>query len=100
MEAQTRSNQTAFRFKPDMLGRMKAKARLNGQSLNAYVEGLIEADLKSDDRYGNLFKEINELKASDSVPFDFPEPEHPVEFSKEELDNDPKLAYLVSKNLK
>lgn len=100
MDTSTRSAQTAFRFKPGMLGRMKAKARLMGLSLNSYVENLIETDLKNGDPYGSLFKEISMLQASDTFPFDFPKPEQTLEFSEEELDKDPRLSYLVNKHLR
>ena len=52
-----KSVQTAFRFKPELLSRMKAKARLEGKSLNAYVESVMEESLNCEpDRYERIYR--------------------------------------------
>ena len=38
--------QTAFRFPPELLERMKMAAKRNGQSLNAYAESLFERETR------------------------------------------------------
>ena len=38
--------QTAFRFPPELLEKMKKMAKRNGQSLNAYVESLFERETR------------------------------------------------------
>ena len=42
METTNRTVQTAFRFRPELLSQIKLKARLEGKSVNAFVEYVIE----------------------------------------------------------
>jgi len=49
MESQARSTQTAFRFRPDLLRRLKNRARLENKSLNAFVEEALERTLGPDE---------------------------------------------------
>ena len=52
---------------------------------------------KDDDRYEALFRQIENLKPSNPIKLNFPEPMTELIFSGEQLDKDPKLAYLVNK---
>lgn len=62
MDTINRSIQTAFRFRPELLSQIKSKARLEGKSVNAFVESVIEDYLaKDDDRYEALFRQIENL---------------------------------------
>ena len=101
METTNRTVQTAFRFRPELLSQIKSKARLEGKSVNAFVESVIEDYLaKDDDRYEALFRQIENLKPSNPIKLNFPEPKAELIFSDEQLDKDPKLAYLVNKHLR
>lgn len=55
---------------------------------------------KDDDRYEALFRQIENLKPSNPIKLNFPEPMAELIFSDEQLDKDPKLAYLVNKHLR
>lgn len=95
----TRTVQTAFRFKPEMIDRIKLKARRNGTSVNAYVEQLIEKDLgKDEDRYEALYRELAKIKLPETIS---PEVEalsrFSINFSEEDLRNDERLAYILGK---
>lgn len=75
MDTINRSIQTAFRFRPELLSQIKSKARLEGKSVNAFVESVIEDYLaKDDDRYEALFRQIENLKPSNPIKLNFPEP--------------------------
>ena len=101
MDTINRSIQTAFRFRPELLSQIKSKARLEGKSVNAFVESVIEDYLaKDDDRYEALFRQIENLKPSNPIKLNFPEPMAELIFSDEQLDKDSKLAYLVNKHLR
>ncbi len=97
----TRTVQTAFRFKPELIDRIKLKARRNGTSVNAYVEQLIEKDLgKDEDRYEAIYRELAKIKLPETISSGVQALSGicpPTEYTKEELDADPKLAYLVEK---
>jgi hypothetical protein len=91
MDTQTTRVQTAFRLTPELLARVKREARKEGISVNRFVERTLE--------------KATEL-VFPKLPPDFKVDEdfrHMVEciqfrpFTKEELDADPKLAYLVDK---
>lgn len=97
-----RTVQTAFRFKPELVARLKMKARREQKSVNAYVEQLIERDLEKDeDRYEALYRELGKIKLPKKIS---PKLERLVgvgagiEYTQEELDSDPRLAYLVEKH--
>ena len=95
-----KSVQTAFRFKPELLSRMKAKARLEGKSLNAYVESVMEESLNCEpDRYERIYREIQSLKPSVSCKSVMPEFKSIPSFTEEELSVDPRLEYLCIKHL-
>lgn len=95
----TRTVQTAFRFRPDMVRRMKNKARLQGQSLNAYIENLVEKDLGEEGgRYAAIRRELADVKFPKEISEDIMAlSRFKVEFTEEELAADEKLAYLLSK---
>ena len=42
-----RTIQTAFRFSPELIGRLKQRARLEHKSVNAFVEEAVERALDS-----------------------------------------------------
>ena len=92
MTMQTERIQTAFRFTPELLTRIRHAARVENISVNHYVERtldrateLVFPKLPSD-------VEIEDDILSLAVTSEF------RPFTKEELDSDPKLAYLVEKN--
>ena len=83
--------QTAFRFPPELLEKMKRMAKRNGQSLNAYAETIFERETRLE--WPVLPKD---LKVSDEILqmngcIKWGKP------TKEELAADPKLAYLWEK---
>lgn len=101
--ATARTVQTAFRFTPDLLTRLKLKARREHKSVNAYVEHLIEKDLgKDEDRYEALYRELAKIKLPEKISpkvNDLLGICSEVDYSQEELDADPRLAYLIEKHL-
>jgi len=88
MEAQTRV-QTVIRLRPELMTRLKYKAKQENLSLNAYVEKTLEEQTKP--VLPKLPKdfEIDPVIASFSGMLREP--------TQEELDQDPKLAYLWEK---
>lgn len=95
----TRTVQTAFRFTPELVNRMKQKARREHMSVNAYVESLIEKDLGGEeDKYEALYRELAKIKIPDTISDEVKALSGlEVVFSREEVDNDPKLEYFVEK---
>ena len=96
----TRTVQTAFRFKPDMVRRMKNKARLEGKSLNSYVENLIMEDLgEGEERYEDIYGKIAGIRFSGEIGRETEEcfRKYKVEFSEDEVVRDERLSYLLSK---
>ena len=97
-----RSIQTAFRFRPDMLRRMKNRAREKKQSLNAYVEELIEIDLKSSsDRYTALYEQLSTIKMPETISKEMSQAFSYLDapsFSEEEVENDPRLKAILEKS--
>lgn len=97
----TRTVQTAFRFTPDLVERLKKRARRERTSVNAYVEKVLEKDLGTDeDRYEALYREI----AKTHIKIDIPNSKKSQSgyarnfgYTDEELAQDPKLEYLVNK---
>ena len=82
--------QTAFRFPPELLERMKRKARKRNLSLNAYAQDLFERDTRFDlPVLPADFKVSDEIRSMHCIHFTEPTPE--------ELAADPKLAYLWEK---
>lgn len=86
--------QTAFRLDTGLINRLKRKAKAKGQSLNAYVESI-------------LIKDAPAALAWPKVVFPREVPtfvkelqlDKPLSFTKKELDEDPKLDYLVRKHI-
>ena len=93
-----KTSQTAFRFRPELLERLKNRARLEKKSLNSYVEEVLEKDLESTDRYEAIIRDLGKLKMPEKVS---PEIEaisrFKIEFTEEEIAADERLAYLLSK---
>lgn len=101
MDTTNRTVQTAFRFRPELLSQIKAKARLEGKSVNAFVESVIEDYLsKDDDRYEALFRQIESMQYSQTNRLNLPELKGEIVFSDEQLNDDPRLEYLVDKHLR
>ena len=94
-----RTVQTAFRFTPELVRRMKLKARREHKSVNAYVERLIEKDLGSEeDKYEALYRELAKIKLPDKISEEVEAlSRYKVVFTREEVENDPKLEYFVEK---
>ena len=95
----TRTIQTAFRFSPKLVERMKRRARLEKKSVNAFVEEAVEKALGSvDDPYMQLAAELKEIKVPQDIS---PEVKalssFKLEFTAEELDADDRLAYILGK---
>ena len=82
--------QTVIRLRPEVMARVKRKARQEGRSFNSYVESILEKST------GIEWPTIpKDFKVSDEILnmrcFRLEKP------SKEELEADPKLAYLWEK---
>ncbi len=92
MQTTTRKVQTAFRLDPDLLGRMKRKAKAKGKSLNAIVEETLNMGFPKEPEWPRveipkeISPEIKALQITGCKPF-----------SREEVENDPKLEYFVEK---
>ena len=81
--------QTAFRFPPELLEKMKKKAKRSGQSLNAYAESLFERDTRI-----KLPRLPKDYTVSDDIlalrcTGQWEEP------TREELEADPRLAHAL-----
>ena len=92
MSTQTERIQTAFRFTPELLTRIRHSARKEGLSVNRYVE-------KELDKATELVfpKYPPDMEADEGI-LAFAGRIHLEPFSKEEVDANPKLAYLINKN--
>jgi len=81
--------QTGLRFTPGLIARLKRNAKKNSMSFNKYVENILEKTTAPD---------FQQLRREDFLPG--PEilslGKTIPDFTREELDNDPKLAYLLS----
>ena len=107
IETTSKTVQTAFRFRPEMIAQIKLRARLEGISVNYYVEAAITAYFEKDgDSYEKLYRQIGDLKAGkaegadDSTRLVFPKMKGELNFTDEELVADPKLNYLINKHLR
>ncbi len=85
----TRKVQTGLRLSPSLISRLKLEARKNHKSFNGYVEDILDNTTKP---------RLPKLKREDYLPSqEILQLGHTIPaFTKEELDNDPKLAYLLS----
>lgn len=97
---ETRSIQTAFRFRPQMLAQMKNKARLQGVSLNSYVENLVQKDIDGQEsRYEEIYRELSKIKINpetlEKIHSDIQSLN--IHISQEDIDSDERIAYLLSK---
>ena len=95
----TRTVQTAFRFSPELVSRLKRRARLERKSVNAYVEEAVEKALDSgNDSYTLLAAKLKEVKVPQDIS---PEIQalssFKVAFTDEELVADDRLAYILGK---
>lgn len=92
MQTQNRV-QTVLRLDDFLFERAKMTAHKNGQSFNSYVESLIEKDA------GLVFPKLpKDFTVSEEILNLVPKESVFRRPSQEELDNDPKLAYLMEKN--
>lgn len=83
--------QTVLRLDYYLFERAKMRAKERGQSFNSYVESLIEKEA------GLVFPKLpKDFKVSEEIK-SFGVPGGFVRPSQEELDADPKLAYLFEK---
>ena len=94
-----RTVQTAFRFSPELVRRLKRRARLERKSVNAYVEEAVQKALDSrEDKYARLEAELKDIKVPREI---LPEIQalssFKVEFTDEELAADDRLAYILGK---
>ena len=85
----TRKVQTGLRLSPALIARLKQEAKKNHKSFNGYVEDVL--DTTTMPRLPKLRREDYTpsqeiLQLGRTIP----------PFTQEELDNDPKLAYLLS----
>lgn len=84
--------QTAFRLDTGLLNRLKRKAKAEGRSVNSIVEDTLNKTFPAEPVWPkvNIPKEIPaEIKALQIQEF--------KPFTKKELEEDPKLEYLVHK---
>jgi hypothetical protein len=85
--------QTILRLSPELMARVKRVAKRENRSVNSFLEHTIEKAV------GLEFPKLpKDFKVSDEILnlacFDLPRP------TQEELDNDPKYAYLYEKYIK
>lgn len=94
-----RSVQTAFRFRPELLERLKRRARFEGKSLNQYVEGVLEKSLMSKViRYKEACEALAELEMPDTIsPELMALSRFKVSLTEEEIHNDPRLEAILSR---
>ena len=86
----THKIQTGLRLSPSLISRLKIEAKKNNKSFNGYVEDILDNN--------TTMPTLPKLKREDFIPSQeilqlgstIPA------FTQEELDNDPKLAYLLS----
>ena len=84
--------QTAFRLEESLLRRLKKKAREQKKSLNSYVETLLMADVRDEPEFPKVSLPVRHSPRVTSMLGILP-----AAFSEEELLEDDKLAYILSK---
>lgn len=83
--------QTAFRFTPELVSRLKRQAQRKHQSLNAYVEDILDRETRVEwPKIPKDYQISEEIKSMVGC-IKLKEP------SAEDLQKDPKLAYLWEK---
>ena len=94
-----RTIQTAFRFSPEFVDRLKRRARLEKKSVNAYVEEAVEKALDSgNDPYALLAAKLKEVKVPQDISPEVKALSYfKVEFTAEELAADDRLSYILGK---
>ena len=83
--------QTAFRLDTGLLSRMKRKARVTGQSLNAMVESVLNKQFPAEPAWPTIKFPIQISPETKSLTRDF------RAFTEEELLQDDRLAYIFKK---
>jgi hypothetical protein len=81
--------QTAFRLDPVLLERLKRQAKLSHRTLNSYVELILIQAVKPE--LPKLSQDYQISEETRKMCGFIPQP------TKEQLENDPKLAYLLGK---
>lgn len=82
--------QTVIRLRPELMARVKRKAKQEGRSFNSYVESVLEKSAGIEwPTIPKDFKVSEEILNMRCIRLEKP--------SKEELEADPKLAYLWEK---
>jgi hypothetical protein len=85
---ETERIQTGLRFKPALIAKLKSKAKRNNKSFNRYVEDVLEREVADEFPHLNREDFVNNnefLSFGKLIP----------EFSKEQLEADPKLAHIL-----
>ena len=79
-----------IRLRPELMERVKRRARLEKRSFNSYVEHVLDKETEVEwPKIGPDFKVSEEILALRATSYQRP--------SQEEIDADPKLAYLMEK---
>lgn len=89
---ETASIQTAFRFPPELVARIKREAKRNKKSVNAYVTEILDRETRLE--WPKLPKDY---KVSQSI-LDLRMPGHFIPPTEAQLTSDPKLRYLWNKH--
>ena len=85
---ETERVQTGLRFRPALIAKLKSKAKRTNKSFNRYVEDVLEKEVADELPRLNredFVKNNRFLALGKTIPA----------FTKEQLDSDPKLAYLL-----
>ena len=85
----TRRLQTGLRLKPVLINQLKLRASKNGKSFNGYVEEILHKAVSLNHPHldrADFIPTDEILRLGSTIPA----------FTKEELENDPKLAHLLS----
>lgn len=94
MQATITRVQTAFRLDTGLINRLKRKAKAKGLSLNAYVEHVLAKDAPAE----LVWPKVEFPKEVPAFVKEL-QSDKPLSFTKEELEEDPKLDYLVRKHI-
>lgn len=80
--------QTGLRFPPALIAKLKSRAKRSNKSFNRYVEDVLEKEVA--DEFPHLDRE-DFVKDNEFLSFGKLIPD----FSKEQLEADPKLAHIL-----
>ena len=85
--------QTAFRLDSRLVSRLKLKARRENKSLNRLVEECLMKVAPAELEWPKVKFPLKTDPVFDEIMF-----KTPLKFTREELDADPKLEYLINKH--